>query len=1051
MADFNFYLNRQGVKGNKGEKGETGFAPIVEVAEDTAASYKLRIITDTDTLETPNLRGSAVDDLGGTYMRYDPETQKMYAAAADTATTSSKGEVILASDEAIADLSDVHALTPASLVDNYDALIQSSDGSVVITQDANNSKIDLSVDLSSVEGDISGLDSRITGCETAIGNIEGDIIDLQNNKVDKEAGKGLSTNDFTNADKSKLDSSLQPTSVDGTTIGLNSGGQLTLLAQIPTVPTNISAFTNDSGYITSSALNGYATENFVTSQGYITSSALTPYVLSSSLATVATTGDYSDLINKPTIPTVNNGTLTIQQNGTTVGTFTANDTSNVTANISVPTDTNDLTNGAGFITSVPTATTSSLGLVQPDGSTITINNGVISASSSAPSNMVTTDTNQTITANKTFNGNVDKDFSGDTLRLGASGAGRTGLICLSNTGARTWSICNSGYTASTLEIADFNTVTIQGGNLSSDSKLVVGHNSLVFHKSDNTSVDLLAGSIPSNMVTTDTAQTISGSKTFSSDITMSWGSKFSFISDSAYIGEQVSGYNIGMVANRTAIKPQIFKVGKEGLGTNYGLEGYFFDTSDGGNCIWLGETNYRSAITTTNGQGVAIYPNPLTNNAQERLYIGLNDTLTYRKSDGTVVDLLASSTPSNMVTTNTSQTISGHKVFSDYSTEIKNSLYVTKYGTSQIFMGEDTSYAVPILSLDDTNDILTIGDTGKYLKLKAYNTTVVSNQRGNEFTVGYDTLTYKKSDDTVVDLLSGGAVTIDQTYDATSANAQSGVAIAGAGFLNNSATQSSSLAIKATTAPTTYSSTILNGQSVTGNAGTAIGYGTRAVYMSTALGANSYGQGNGSTAIGNNATSGGVRSIAIGGYNPDTMAKAHASAQDAIQIGIGQNSTASSLAVGFNGTNYQLLDGTTGLIPNSRIDSNLIDGQWVMSYSELANNVSIAASSSNAYSLATYLPNDNYDYEVIVSVMATTGNTSGNSADILIGNDAYPTAYPRLLFAITRTNASVVGAGQGILVVSNSDRRVVIGQASTTAATLNFVRVFGYRRIGTNN
>lgn len=40
--------------------------------------------------------------------------------------------------------------------------------------------------------------------------------------------------------------------------------------QIPTVPTNISAFTNDSGYITSSALTGYATESFVTSQGYIT-------------------------------------------------------------------------------------------------------------------------------------------------------------------------------------------------------------------------------------------------------------------------------------------------------------------------------------------------------------------------------------------------------------------------------------------------------------------------------------------------------------------------------------------------------------------------------------------------------------------------------------------------------------------------------------------------------------------------------------------------------------------------------------------------------------
>ena len=69
------------------------------------------------------------------------------------------------------------------------------------------------------------------------------------------------------------------------------------------------------------------------------------------LATVATTGDYDDLLNKPTIPTVNDATLTIQKNGTSVATFTANASSNVTANISVPTTTNDLTNNSGFITS----------------------------------------------------------------------------------------------------------------------------------------------------------------------------------------------------------------------------------------------------------------------------------------------------------------------------------------------------------------------------------------------------------------------------------------------------------------------------------------------------------------------------------------------------------------------------------------------------------------------------------------------------------------------------------------------------------------------------
>jgi hypothetical protein len=62
-------------------------------------------------------------------------------------------------------------------------------------------------------------------------------------------------------------------------------------------------------------------------------------------------GSYTDLTNKPTIPTVNNGTLTIQKNGTTVKTFTANQSSNVTANITVPTKTSELTNDSGFITS----------------------------------------------------------------------------------------------------------------------------------------------------------------------------------------------------------------------------------------------------------------------------------------------------------------------------------------------------------------------------------------------------------------------------------------------------------------------------------------------------------------------------------------------------------------------------------------------------------------------------------------------------------------------------------------------------------------------------
>ena len=74
-------------------------------------------------------------------------------------------------------------------------------------------------------------------------------------------------------------------------------------------------------------------------------------VNTSYLSTVATSGSYNDLTNKPIIPTVNNATLTIQKNGTTVKTFTANSSANVTANITVPTKVSDLTNDSGFLTS----------------------------------------------------------------------------------------------------------------------------------------------------------------------------------------------------------------------------------------------------------------------------------------------------------------------------------------------------------------------------------------------------------------------------------------------------------------------------------------------------------------------------------------------------------------------------------------------------------------------------------------------------------------------------------------------------------------------------
>ena len=76
-----------------------------------------------------------------------------------------------------------------------------------------------------------------------------------------------------------------------------SGSYTDLINQptIPTVPTNISSFNNDVGYIINQQQSDWAeTDN--ASPSYIKSKP--------NLATVATSGDYRDLLNTPTIPTI---------------------------------------------------------------------------------------------------------------------------------------------------------------------------------------------------------------------------------------------------------------------------------------------------------------------------------------------------------------------------------------------------------------------------------------------------------------------------------------------------------------------------------------------------------------------------------------------------------------------------------------------------------------------------------------------------------------------------------------------------------------------------
>ena len=143
------------------------------------------------------------------------------------------------------------------------------------------------------------------------------------------------------------------------------------LANKPTIPTKTSDLTNNSNFVSNTS---YATANtggvvkvgsglsitngvLSTTGGGVADAVEWDNVLNKpTFSTVATSGSYNDLSNKPTIPTVNNGALTIKKNGVNVATFTANQSSKTTADITVPTKTSDLINDSGFIGKVSTIT-----------------------------------------------------------------------------------------------------------------------------------------------------------------------------------------------------------------------------------------------------------------------------------------------------------------------------------------------------------------------------------------------------------------------------------------------------------------------------------------------------------------------------------------------------------------------------------------------------------------------------------------------------------------------------------------------------------------------
>ena len=128
--------------------------------------------------------------------------------------------------------------------------------------------------------------------------------------------------------------------------------------KIPTIPTKVSAFENDAGYLTKhQSLANYALKSelpknvsdLTNDAKYITASGAPVQSVNGKTGTVSlNANDVGALPSTTTIPVVNNAKLTIQQNGTEVGNFTANSAVDTTVNITVPTKLSELEDDSSF-------------------------------------------------------------------------------------------------------------------------------------------------------------------------------------------------------------------------------------------------------------------------------------------------------------------------------------------------------------------------------------------------------------------------------------------------------------------------------------------------------------------------------------------------------------------------------------------------------------------------------------------------------------------------------------------------------------------------------
>lgn len=520
-ADFNFYINRQGIQGRKGEKGDKGFSPTINVSTDTVDEYKLIIANEDNTFETPNLRGNInVLDNGGTYLRYDKETQQISAQDMDAATANTLGGVRLSTEENIIAMSADTVVTPADVADALPVYLQ-GEGAVSITQDVATSKTKINVDLSSVNE----LTTRVSNAEAEIVGIQADVANLN---TDVSALKDITASHTTsisaindnianlNANKvSKTDFATTETAgivkVDGTTIIADKNGVISSVGG------------GSTGDVTSDGDNTF-TGNNTFSKTIVASGSDALLVDNRTNSWTSPQGVEFTKGNDGISHETNYNFTVADGSGNEYQAPVENVTLAASGDLILKANNNNISSNA-LLTSTPTIKDGDGNIILSQGNVsagdnITIENtakGIkinSTASGSTPANMVTTDTQQTINASKRF-------YEGLTLGSpnGFRGLLSAGVLSLGDGGAANLYL-KADTKAPQINFHGALNIAAKGSNGSITlnsyySRLEIATDTLNFTKQDGTVIDLLnqsGGSATIDDTTASTTTTYSSSK-----------------------------------------------------------------------------------------------------------------------------------------------------------------------------------------------------------------------------------------------------------------------------------------------------------------------------------------------------------------------------------------------------------------------------------------------------------------------------------------------------------------------------------------------------------